>query len=125
VAKKFWVSLLGTFSNFNCFLLYCANLILYGTQEHFSLVEVVSIEMANIVFNISAWKVIKDVVKHACLVSTALYYSQVLKHLLYLMVNYYLTIIFGVLLTGAEAADKAQPAAGYLPNQVAVASRQG
>jgi hypothetical protein len=38
--------------------------------------------MPNIVFNKAACKVIKDAVKHACLVSITLYYSQVLKHLL-------------------------------------------
>jgi hypothetical protein len=38
--------------------------------------------MSNIVFNKVARKVIKDVVKHACLVSKALYYSQVLKQLI-------------------------------------------
>jgi hypothetical protein len=35
--------------------------------------------MANIVFNKVAHKVIKDIVKHVRLVSTALYYSQMLK----------------------------------------------
>jgi hypothetical protein len=39
----------------------------------------ISKEMANIVFNKAACKVIKDAVKHAHLVSTALYYAQVLK----------------------------------------------
>jgi hypothetical protein len=51
-------------------------------QEHFRLVKDVSIEMANIVFDKATWKVIKDAVKHVHLVSTSLYYSQVLKHLL-------------------------------------------
>jgi hypothetical protein len=37
-------------------------------------------EMANIVFDKVAQKVIKDAIKHTCLVSTALYYSQVLYH---------------------------------------------
>jgi hypothetical protein len=80
--KILWVSLLATFSNFNCFLLCCAILILSYTQEHFYLAEGVRIEMANIVFDKATRKVIKDAVKHACLVSTALYYSQVLKYLL-------------------------------------------
>jgi hypothetical protein len=80
VTKMFWVSLLATFSNFTCFLLCCANLIHSCMQEHFYLAEGVSIEMANIVFNKAAWKVIKDTVKHTCLVSTTLYYSQVMKH---------------------------------------------
>jgi hypothetical protein len=75
VANIFWVSLLAIFSNFNCFLLCCAILILSYTQEHFSLMEDVSIEMANIVFNKATQKVIKDTIKHARLVSTALYYS--------------------------------------------------
>jgi hypothetical protein len=50
--------------------------------EHFRLAEDVKEEMANIIFNKAARKVIKDAVKHAHLVSTAFYYSQVLKHLL-------------------------------------------
>jgi hypothetical protein len=77
-------------------------------QEHFRLVEGVNIEMANIVFDKAAQKIIKSTVKHARLFSTALYYSQVLRHLLYLMANYYLITIFGVPLTGAEADDEAQ-----------------
>jgi hypothetical protein len=77
-----WVSLLAIFSNFTYFLLCCTILILSCTQEHFCLAEDISIEMANIVFNKAAQKVIKDAVKHDCLVSTALYYSQVLKDLL-------------------------------------------
>jgi hypothetical protein len=56
-------------------------------------------------------KVIEDAIKHACLVSTALYYSQVLKHLLDLMTNYYLITTFIVLLAGVEAANKAQSGA--------------
>jgi hypothetical protein len=51
-------------------------------QEHFCLEEGISKEMANIVFNKIARKVIKDAVKHTHLLSTTLYYSQVLKHLL-------------------------------------------
>jgi hypothetical protein len=47
-------------------------------QEHFCLAE--GISMANIVFDKVA--LIKDSFKHAHLVSTALYYSQVLYHLL-------------------------------------------
>jgi hypothetical protein len=47
------------------------------------------LEAANIVFNKAMQKVIKDAVKHARLVSTVLYYTEVLyhslKHLLYLM----------------------------------------
>jgi hypothetical protein len=108
VVKMFWLSLLATFSNFNCFLLCCTILILSCTQEHFRLAEGVSIEMANIVFDKAAWKVIKDTTKHAHLLSTTLYYSQVLKHLLYLMANYYLITTFVVLLAGAEATNKAQ-----------------
>jgi hypothetical protein len=64
--------------NFNCFLLYCAILILSCIHEHFRLVEVISEEMTNIVFNKDTCKVIKDVVKHVRLICTALYYSQVL-----------------------------------------------
>jgi hypothetical protein len=40
------------------------------------------LEMANIVFDKAVRKVINDAIKHVCLVSTALYYSQVLYHLL-------------------------------------------
>jgi hypothetical protein len=49
------------------------------------LAEGVSLETANIVFDKVEQKVIKDTIKHAYIVSTALYYSQVLYHLLYLM----------------------------------------
>jgi hypothetical protein len=52
-------------------------LILFYTHEHFHLVEGFSVEMVNIVFDKAAWKLIKDAVNHACLVSNALYYSQV------------------------------------------------
>jgi hypothetical protein len=103
----FWVSLLVTFSNFNCFLLCCVILILSYTHEHFHLAEGVSVEISNIVFDKATQKVINDAAKHACPVSTALYYSQMLKHLLYLKENYYLITAFVVLLTGAEAANKA------------------
>jgi triphosphoribosyl-dephospho-CoA synthetase len=93
------------------------------------LAEGVSIEMVNIVFDMVAQKMIKDVFKCTHLVSTALYYSQVLKyllkHLLYLMANYYLITTFVVLLIGAEAADKAQPDARHLLDQGAAASRKG
>jgi hypothetical protein len=77
------------------------------------LAEGVSIEMANIVFDNIVRKVIKDRVKHDHPISTALYYSQVLKHLLknllYLMANYYLITTFVVPLAGGEVVDKAQP----------------
>jgi hypothetical protein len=43
------------------------------------LAEGVSEEMANIFVNKALHKVMKDAIKHARLVSTALYYSQVLK----------------------------------------------
>jgi hypothetical protein len=69
-------------------LLCYAILILSCTHEHFRLAEGVSEEMANIVFNKAARKVIEDTVKHT--------------HL--------------VLLTGAKAADKAQPGARHLPD---------
>jgi hypothetical protein len=62
------VSLLATFSNFNCFLLCCVILTISCTQEHFHLAEGVNLEMANIVFNKATWKVIKDTIKHARLV---------------------------------------------------------
>jgi hypothetical protein len=39
------------------------------------LVEGVCLESANIALHKVACKVIKDAIKHACLVSTALYYS--------------------------------------------------
>jgi hypothetical protein len=54
-------------------------------QEHFYLAEGVSLDAANIVFDKAAQKVIKDAIKHARLVSTALYYTELLYHLLYLM----------------------------------------
>jgi hypothetical protein len=44
-------------------------------QDHFRLVEGISLETANIVFNKAPQKVIKDAIKHTRLVSTALYYS--------------------------------------------------
>jgi hypothetical protein len=78
----FWVSLLAIFSSFTCFLVCCTILILSCTQEHFLLMEGVSLEKANIVFDKAEQKVIKDAVKHARLISTALYYSHVLYHLL-------------------------------------------
>jgi hypothetical protein len=58
------VSLLATFSNFNCFSLCCAILILSYTQEYFCLAKGVSKEMANIVFNKVVHKVIKDAIKY-------------------------------------------------------------
>jgi hypothetical protein len=75
VAKMFWVSLLAKFSNFTCFLLYCVILILSYTHDHFCFAKGISMEMANIVFDKVARKVIKDAVKYVRLVSTALYYS--------------------------------------------------
>jgi hypothetical protein len=48
--------------------------------RHFRLAKGVSLESANIVFDKAVQKVIKDTVKHALLVSTALYYSQALYH---------------------------------------------
>jgi hypothetical protein len=71
----FWVSLQAIFSNFTCILLCCAILLLSYTQEHFRLVEGISLESANNFFNKAAQKVIKDAIKHARLVSSALYYS--------------------------------------------------
>jgi hypothetical protein len=65
---------------FICFLLCCTILILSYTNEHFHLVEGVSLEAANNVFDKLARKVIKDTIKHTRLVSTALYYSKVLYH---------------------------------------------
>jgi hypothetical protein len=47
-------------------------------------------EAANIVFDKAMRKVIKDVIEHVRLVSTALYYSKVLYHLLYLMMIFIL-----------------------------------
>jgi hypothetical protein len=54
VARMFWVSLLAVFSDFTCFLLCCIILILSYTQEHFCLVEDVSLDAANIVFDKAA-----------------------------------------------------------------------
>jgi hypothetical protein len=50
----FCVSLLAIFLNFTYFILCCAILILSFMQEHFRLVEDVSLEMANIVFDKAA-----------------------------------------------------------------------
>jgi hypothetical protein len=72
----FCVSLLAIFLDFTCFLLCCTNLILSCTHEHFCLVEDITLEAANIVFNKAVRKVIKDTVKHACLVFTNLYYTE-------------------------------------------------
>jgi hypothetical protein len=80
VAKLFWVSLLAIFSYFTCFLLCYATLILSCTQEHFCFVEGVSSKAANIVFDKAAQKVIKHIIKHAHLVYSALYYTEVLYH---------------------------------------------
>jgi hypothetical protein len=88
------------------------------------LTEGVSLETANIVFDKAVRKVIKNIVKHARLVSTVLIYSQVMYHLLYLMINFYLITTFVVLLAGAEAADKATSGTCHLPDQGAVASRE-
>jgi hypothetical protein len=41
------------------------------------------------------------------------------------MVTFYLVTTFIVLLTGAEAVDKAISGARYLPDQGAIASREG
>jgi hypothetical protein len=41
------------------------------------------------------------------------------------MINVYLIIIFVVLLIGAEAVNKVQSDARHLPDQPAVASREG
>jgi hypothetical protein len=121
----FWVSLLAIFSKFTYFLLCCLLLILSYTQEHFYFVEGVSLEMANIVFDKAVENVTKDAVKHAHLVSAALYYSQILYHLLYLLTNFYLITSFVVLLVCAKAADKATSGARHLPDLGAVASMEG
>jgi hypothetical protein len=94
-------------------------------QKHFCLVKDVSLESANIVFDKTAQKEIKDAVKHTCLVSTTLHYSQVLYHLLYLMTIFYLITTFVVLLAGVEVADKATSGVRHLPNQGAAALRKG
>jgi hypothetical protein len=76
----FWVSLLAIFLDFTYFLLCCAILILFCMQEYFCLTESVRLETANIVFDEAAQKVIKYAIKYARLMSTALYYLQVLYH---------------------------------------------
>jgi hypothetical protein len=48
-------------------------------QEHFRLAEGISEDVANIVFNKDARKVIKDAIKHAHLVSISVFHMQVLK----------------------------------------------
>jgi hypothetical protein len=75
MAKMFWVSLLAIFSNFTCFLLCCTIFIISCTQDHFCLAEGVSLEMANIVSDKAAQKVIKGAIKYTRHVSTASYYS--------------------------------------------------
>jgi hypothetical protein len=89
------------------------------------LVEAISLEVANIVFNKVAQKVIKDAVKHARLVSTALYYSEVSHHSMYLITNFYLITTFVVLLAGDEALDKVTSGTKHLPDQGAATSREG
>jgi hypothetical protein len=79
-----------------------------------------SLEAANIVFDKVTQKVIKDAVKHAHLVTNALYYSEVLYHLLYLMTDFYLMITFVVLLAGDEAVNKATSGTKHLPDQAIV-----
>jgi hypothetical protein len=48
--------------------------------RHYRLAEGISLEEANIVFDKAVQKVINDTVKHARLVFTTLYYSEVLYH---------------------------------------------
>jgi hypothetical protein len=88
-------------------------------------VEDISLEVANIVFDKAAQKVIKDAIKHSFLVSTALYYSDVLYHSSYLMTNFYLITTFVVLPTGDEAVDKATTCTKHLPDQGATTSGEG
>jgi hypothetical protein len=68
--------------------------------------------------------VIKDTVKHAYLVSTALYYTELLYHLLSLMNIFYLLITISVILVSDEAADKAKSDATHLHDQGAAPSRE-
>jgi hypothetical protein len=68
---------------------------------------------------------IKDAVKHARLVSTALYYTVVLYHLLYLMNIFYLLTIIVLLPAGDQAIDKAKSDARHLPDQGVAPSREG
>jgi hypothetical protein len=75
VAKMFCVSLLAIFFNLTCFLICCIILILSYTHDHFHLVEDVSLEMVNIVIDKVTQKMIKDAVKHVCLISTVIDYS--------------------------------------------------
>jgi hypothetical protein len=46
-------------------------------QEHYCLVDEVSEDEVNLVFNNAAHKVIKDALKHARCISVASYYTQV------------------------------------------------
>jgi hypothetical protein len=50
MARMSCVSLLGIFSDFTCFLLCCAILILSCMEEYFRLVEGISLDAVNIVF---------------------------------------------------------------------------
>jgi hypothetical protein len=119
------VGLLATFLYFTYFLLCCATLILSCTQEHFCLAKCVSSEAANIAFDIAVQKVIKDIIKLDCLVSTALYYTEVLYHSLYLMNIFYCLTTIVVLLAGDEAIDKAKSNVTHIPDQGAAPSREG
>jgi hypothetical protein len=46
-------------------------------HEHYHLVDIVSEDEANLVFNNTTWKVIKDNFKHARCTSLVSYYTQV------------------------------------------------
>jgi hypothetical protein len=70
------------------------NLILFCMQKYYRLTDGVTKDEANLVFNNTAWKVIKDAFKHTHCISVASYYThvnlllfctQVLKLLIFLL----------------------------------------
>jgi hypothetical protein len=63
-------------------------------QEHYRLVDGISKEEANLIFNNAAQKVIKDTFKHTRCISVASYYTQVnllllCTHVLKLLIFYF------------------------------------
>jgi hypothetical protein len=61
---------------FICIFICCANLIVYFVQELCRLAEGVLEDDASLVFNNSAWKVIKDAIQHARCQSFTFHYRR-------------------------------------------------
>jgi hypothetical protein len=53
------------------------NLILFCIHEYYRLADGDSVDKANLIFNTTIWKVIKDGFKHTHFISIASYYTQV------------------------------------------------